>query len=33
MVVGLAGKDLVASVDLLEQHHAGQLMGEGDRAE
>ena len=33
MVVGLAGEDLVPAVDLLEQHDARQLVGEGDRAE
>jgi hypothetical protein len=32
-VIGLAGDDLVGAVKLLEQDHARQLMGEGDRSE
>ena len=33
VVVGLAGEDLVAAVELLEQHDAGELVGQRDRAE
>jgi hypothetical protein len=33
MVVGLAGKDLVPAIDLLEHDHTGELVGERDAAE
>src|SRR3954454_432836 len=33
VVVGLAGKDLVGAVELLEQHDPGELVGQGHRPE
>jgi hypothetical protein len=33
MVIGLPGDDLVRTVDLLEQHDAGELVGQRDGAE